>query len=244
MSSRGHLLIPLALTVWIAWGDLRTRRIPNYLTLGTAVAGLGYNFMSHGLSGLADGFLGMLLGFACLILPYLWGGMGAGDVKALAALGAWLGPKLTVFLFCYMGITGGVIAVGYLVWQGSLWEKIKRGLDLPAQSDVEPAGRPAPPPVSGPLNRRDTLRGRHCGGHADPGGRKGGGYDPGKCLRRATLRDSDGTGLVEFASAARRQPGRNFHSSGALPDQDGSGVVFYRSQANIRFSAPTLMKCE
>ncbi|MDP2046668.1 MAG: prepilin peptidase [Deltaproteobacteria bacterium] len=80
MSPRGHLLIPLALTVWIAWGDLRTRRIPNYLTLGTAVAGLAYNFMSHGLSGLADGFLGLLLGFACLILPYLWGGMGAGDV--------------------------------------------------------------------------------------------------------------------------------------------------------------------
>ncbi len=127
MSSRGNLLIPLALTLWIAWGDLRTRRIPNYLTLGTAAAGLAYSFMSHGLSGLAYGFLGMLLGFACLILPYLWGGMGAGDVKALAALGAWLGPKLTVFLFCYMGIAGGVIAVGYLVWQGILWQKIKEG---------------------------------------------------------------------------------------------------------------------
>jgi prepilin peptidase CpaA len=127
MSSRGHLLIPLALTWWIAWGDLRTRRIPNYLTLGTAVAGLAFNVMSHGISGLADGILGMLLGCALLILPYLWGGMGAGDVKALAALGAWLGPKLTVFLFCYMGIAGGVIALGYLVWQGSLWQKIKQG---------------------------------------------------------------------------------------------------------------------
>jgi prepilin peptidase CpaA len=127
MSSRGHLLIPLALTCWIAWGDLRTRRIPNYLTLGTAVAGLAYNFLSHGFSGLADGFLGMLLGCAFLILPYLWGGMGAGDVKALAALGAWLGPKLTIFLFCYMGIAGGVIALGYLAWQGNLREKIKQG---------------------------------------------------------------------------------------------------------------------
>jgi len=127
MSSRGNLLIPLALTVWIAWGDLRTRRIPNYLTLGTAVAGLAYNFMGQGLPGLADGILGMLLGFALLILPYLWGGMGAGDVKALAALGAWLGPQLTLFLFCYMGIAGGVIAVGYLVWQGILWQKIKEG---------------------------------------------------------------------------------------------------------------------
>jgi prepilin peptidase CpaA len=146
MSPRGHLLIPLALTLWIAWGDLRTRRIPNYLTLGTAVAGLAYNFMSHGLSGLADGFLGLLLGFAFLILPYLWGGMGAGDVKALAALGAWLGPKLTVFLFCYMGIAGGVLAVGYLAWQGSLWQKIKEGwVFLHNLILCRPDGAPRPP---------------------------------------------------------------------------------------------------
>ena len=146
MSSRGHLLIPLALTWWIAWGDLRTRRIPNYLTLGTAVAGLAYNFMSQGLPGLVSGILGMLLGFAFLMLPYLWGGMGAGDVKALAALGAWLGPELTVLLFCYMGIAGGVIAVGYLVWQGILWEKIKQGwVFLLNLILCRPDGPPRPP---------------------------------------------------------------------------------------------------
>jgi prepilin peptidase CpaA len=127
MGLRGNLLIPLALTLWIAWGDLKTRRIPNYLTLGTAVAGLAYNFMSHGLPGLADGCLGILLGFACLILPYILGGMGAGDVKAMAALGAWLGPRLTLYLFCYMGIAGGIIAVGYLIWKGVLWQKIQQG---------------------------------------------------------------------------------------------------------------------
>ena len=146
MSFRGHLLIPLALTLWIAWGDLRTRRIPNYLTLGTAVAGLAYNFMSQGLPGLADGFAGMLLGFVFLILPYLWGGMGAGDVKALAALGAWLGPRLIVLLFCYMGIAGGVIAVGYLVWQGSLWEKTKQGWTFLLNLILcRPDGPPRPP---------------------------------------------------------------------------------------------------
>jgi len=149
MSSRGHLLIPLTLTLWIAWGDLRTRRIPNYLTLGTAVAGLAYNFMGHGLPGLADGILGMFLGCAFLILPYLWGGMGAGDVKALAALGAWLGPQLTVFLFCYMGIAGGVIALGYLAWQGILWQKIQEGwVFLLNLILCRPDGPPRPPSPS------------------------------------------------------------------------------------------------
>jgi prepilin peptidase CpaA len=127
MSSRGNLLIPLTLSLWIAWGDMKTKKIPNYLTLGTAVAGLAYNLVGRGLPGLAEGILGMLLGFAFLILPYLMGGMGAGDVKALAALGAWLGPKLTVFFFCYMGIAGGVLALSYLTWKGLLWQKIKAG---------------------------------------------------------------------------------------------------------------------
>jgi prepilin peptidase CpaA len=146
MSSQGNLLIPLVLTLWIAWGDLRTRRIPNYLTLGTAAAGLAFNFMGHGLPGLADGILGMLLGFAFLILPYLWGGMGAGDVKALAALGAWLGPRLTVYLFCYMGIAGGVIALGYLAWQGCLWQKIQQGwIFLVNLILCRSAGAPRPP---------------------------------------------------------------------------------------------------
>ena len=149
MGPRGALLIPLALTLWIAWGDLKTRRIPNYLTLGTAVAGLAYNFMSHGFHGLADGFLGMLLGFTLLILPYIWGGMGAGDVKALAALGAWLGPQLTVYLFCYMGIAGGVIAMGYLVWKGLLWKKIKQGWSFLLNLILcQPVGAPRPPSPS------------------------------------------------------------------------------------------------
>jgi prepilin peptidase CpaA len=56
--------------------------------------------------------------------------MGAGDVKALAALGAWLGPRLTVFLFCYMGIAGGLIALGYLFWKGLLWHKVRQGWAL------------------------------------------------------------------------------------------------------------------
>ena len=127
ISSQGRLVIPLCLTVWIAWGDLRTHRIPNYLTLTTALTGLTYNLVFHGWTGLSQGFLGLLLGFGFLILPYLWGGMGAGDVKALAALGAWLGPVQTLHLCCYMGIAGGLIAVGILGWQGLLWGKIRQG---------------------------------------------------------------------------------------------------------------------
>jgi prepilin peptidase CpaA len=127
LQTKGSLIIPLLLAVWIAWGDVKTRRIPNYLTLGTALSGLVYNLIVHGWPGLLGAFLGLLVGFAFLILPYIWGGMGAGDVKALAALGAWLGPGQTIYLFCYMGIAGGLLALGFLCWKGLLWRKIRQG---------------------------------------------------------------------------------------------------------------------
>jgi prepilin peptidase CpaA len=128
VASHARLLLPFLIAIWISWGDLRTRKIPNYLTLSAALAGLVFNFIVAGWGGLADGFLGLFLGFGFLILPYIFGGMGAGDVKALAALGAWLGPKGTLYLFCYMGIAGGVMALVVLAWKGILWQKIRRGL--------------------------------------------------------------------------------------------------------------------
>jgi prepilin peptidase CpaA len=127
LASHGNLVCPFLIALWMSWGDLRTRRIPNYLTFGAALAGLSYNLVVYGWGGLLAGFLGLVLGFGFLILPYLMGGMGAGDVKALAALGAWLGPKATMYLFVYMALAGGVMALGVLIWKGILWQKIRRG---------------------------------------------------------------------------------------------------------------------
>lgn len=127
VGTRESFIIPLVFTLWIAWGDVKTRRIPNFLTLGIALGGLAYGMLSQGWTGLAAALGGMLLGFGFLILPYIWGGMGAGDVKALSALGAWLGPMSTIYLFCYMGIAGGLMALVVLGWRGLLWARIRQG---------------------------------------------------------------------------------------------------------------------
>jgi prepilin peptidase CpaA len=119
-----YLILPLALALWIGWRDLKTRRIPNFLTCGIALSGLVFQLAQHGWGGLWVGSLGLLLGFGLLFLPYLLGGMGAGDVKALAGLGAWLGPHLVVYLFVYMAISGALIALGLLCWRGTLWSRI------------------------------------------------------------------------------------------------------------------------
>lgn len=126
LGSSGNLIIPFLIAIWMSWGDLRTRKIPNYLTFGAALVGLAFNLTVSGWAGLKDGLLGLLLGFCFLVIPYMMGGMGAGDVKALAALGAWLGPKQTLYLFCYMAIAGGLMSIAVLIWKGILLQKIRQ----------------------------------------------------------------------------------------------------------------------
>ncbi len=120
-------LSPLLLALFMAVGDWRTRRIPNYLTFGGALAGLVFQTAMFGWYGFSQAILGWLLGLALLLLPYIYSGMGAGDVKALAALGAWLGPKGIFSVFCYMGVAGGILSLGFLIWKGVLWNYLRRG---------------------------------------------------------------------------------------------------------------------
>lgn len=150
-----HVIVPLVLACWMAWGDVRTRRIPNYLTLGTALAGLGFQFGLHGWHGLGQGVLGLALGFALLIVFYLKGGMGAGDVKALAALGAWLGPLSTLYLFIYMALAGipliffflwrrGEIQVKFREWWNALINWLLLRSQPSSSSSFSSASAPAP----------------------------------------------------------------------------------------------------
>ena len=91
--------------------DLRTRRIPNVLTFGAALAGLVFQFATGGVEALGQAALGWLLGALVFLLPFALGGLGGGDVKLLAALGAWLGPGDVLWLSLYTGVAGGVMAL-------------------------------------------------------------------------------------------------------------------------------------
>ena len=71
------------------------------------------------------GWRGWGWGLFLLLGPYLLGGMGAGDVKASAALGAWLGLWRAFALFVYMGLAGGLIILAVLLWQRRLLAGIR-----------------------------------------------------------------------------------------------------------------------
>ena len=100
--------------------DLRSRRIPNVLTFGAAGAALVYAAVVSGWSGVGAAALGWLIGAVAVIVPFALGGLGAGDVKLLAAMGAWLGPLGALWLALYTGVAGGVMALVVALASGYL----------------------------------------------------------------------------------------------------------------------------
>lgn len=100
--------------------DLRARRIPNWLTFAGCVAGLVLGALASGVGGFLLAGKGLLLAFAISLPFWLAGWVGAGDVKLLAAVGAFVGSGLVIQTLLAVGIAGAVLAVGALLWRGLL----------------------------------------------------------------------------------------------------------------------------
>jgi prepilin peptidase CpaA len=104
--------------------DARTRRIPNVLSASAMIAGLGLNTAYFGVSGLGVSVGGLLAAAAVLLPAFAVGGLGAGDVKMMGAIGALLGPELALAALGLGMIFGGLIMVAHLARRGRLKEKL------------------------------------------------------------------------------------------------------------------------
>jgi prepilin peptidase CpaA len=102
--------------------DVATRRIPNALTFGAAVAALVVQGYLGGWSGAGIAVAGWAVGIALFFPIFALGGMGAGDVKLLGALGAWLGPVAAMWVALYAGIAGGLMGLIVAACSGYLAE--------------------------------------------------------------------------------------------------------------------------
>lgn len=94
--------------------DLRHKRVPNYLTVPAAVAGLAYHTLAPGGQGVLFASAGFAIGFGLLLLPWILGGGGMGDVKLLAALGVWLGPLMILVAFGGSAIMAAALAASVM----------------------------------------------------------------------------------------------------------------------------------
>jgi prepilin peptidase CpaA len=104
--------------------DMRTRRVPNPLTLGIAVTGLALAATRWSGLTVTGAALGLGVGVALMLPAYVFGAMGGGDLKLFAALGTFLGPRPTVAAFVYTLIVGGVLAVAVSLYRRRLRDTI------------------------------------------------------------------------------------------------------------------------
>ncbi|MCP4746519.1 MAG: prepilin peptidase [Desulfobacteraceae bacterium] len=95
--------------------DLHTYKIPNLITLPAVSGALIYYYGQHGLAGLLFSLSGLGIGLLLLIIPYMMGGLGGGDVKLLGVAGAFLGARAVVAAFLYIAIIGGIYAVFFVL---------------------------------------------------------------------------------------------------------------------------------
>jgi prepilin peptidase CpaA len=100
--------------------DVRTRRIPNWLTLSAAGGALLFHLITGGPTAVSWSLAGWLVGAVLFFPIFALRGMGAGDVKLLAAVGAWLGPGQVALVALLTSIAGGVMGVAVALTHGYL----------------------------------------------------------------------------------------------------------------------------
>lgn len=106
--------------------DMLKGKIPNALTIPTMVFGLMYHVNIRGLDGFLFSFEGLLLGLGLLLLFYVSGMMGAGDVKLMGAVGSILGPEGVFKAFLLTAFSGGIYALIVMALYGQLISFMKR----------------------------------------------------------------------------------------------------------------------
>jgi prepilin peptidase CpaA len=97
-------------------------KVPNWITFPMILSGWIVSATLLGWEGLGWSLVGTLVGLALLMPAYAIGGMGAGDVKLLAGVGAWVGGTITLYAFCVSAIIGGIIAVAMVLYRRA-WHK-------------------------------------------------------------------------------------------------------------------------
>ena len=120
----------LTLLVMATVVDIHSRRIPNWLVLPFLAAGVVVNTAGYGVKGLGQSMGGIALAVAVTGILCWLRGMGMGDLKLCAAVGAWIGPAQLGMALVATGLAGGVLALIWAACHGSLGESLEGASDL------------------------------------------------------------------------------------------------------------------
>ena len=138
------MILLAGLLLGAVWHDVRSRRIPNRLVFPGALMGLLLNSLPVHLDGvlapvsaplgLPMALAGFAVGLALLLPMYAIKAMGAGDVKLMAMVGAFLGPYPVAIALLFSLLAGGVMAVFVASWNGTLLRVTSNSYHLLLQS--------------------------------------------------------------------------------------------------------------
>jgi prepilin peptidase CpaA len=106
--------------------DIRSFKIPNWLTYSALAVGISYFTLTKGYEGFIFSLAGAAAGISLLIIPYIIGGTGAGDVKLMGAVGSILGAHGIFMVFILSCILGGAYALFLLASKGLLLSTFRR----------------------------------------------------------------------------------------------------------------------
>jgi len=102
--------------------DLWRFKVYNVLTVPLLLSGFAYHGIVGGAPEFSLSLAGAVFGFGILIAPYAMGGMGAGDVKLMSGIGAWLGLTMTYQVFIASAIAAGLYALVLIIMSSKLVE--------------------------------------------------------------------------------------------------------------------------
>jgi prepilin peptidase CpaA len=115
------LLVTLAISVYT---DLKSRKIYNKVIYPVLLVAIITQLIIGGWDGLKLSLTGLLVGLGLLIIPFFLGGIGAGDVKLLALVGAFKGWLFVIYTGIYMALIGGVIAIVLILIGKGMLKKV------------------------------------------------------------------------------------------------------------------------
>jgi prepilin peptidase CpaA len=125
-------IVALVLVGWAGWLDLRSRRIPNWLTVSGVAVAVGLHGLGGGWPGIKSALAGAALALGLLLPLVLLRGLGAGDWKLMGALGAFVGPKAIAIILLLTLLVAGAMAVVQVTrcrqWRqtaGNLWQLLQ-----------------------------------------------------------------------------------------------------------------------
>jgi len=119
-------LLLLLVLLFCCYTDLRTQKIYNFVLLPAVLAAMAIHFVTGGLGHLGNSLAGLLAGMALLMIPFAAGGIGAGDVKLMGAVGAFKGPEFALIALLAGAIVGGIFSSYLLIRQKKMILTLKK----------------------------------------------------------------------------------------------------------------------